>query len=29
MILENFRKNTIPFGVSMREKDWSQVSARD
>ena len=29
MILENFRKKIITFEVSMREKDWLEVLARD
>ena len=29
MILENFRKKIITFGVSMREKDLLQILPRD
>jgi hypothetical protein len=29
MILENFKKKIISSGVSMREKNWSHVFARD
>jgi hypothetical protein len=29
MILEAFRKKTIKFGVSAREKDYSQVLTKD
>ena len=29
MILENFRKKIITFGVSMREKDLLQILSRD